>query len=260
MATRFRGYLSLSSLTFAAIMAACGSDPTVDPDAATPEAGQFEEEAEALEAPQHAPVADARLETEILMKFVADREVDARNFTVTAAAGVVTISPATDVSHEEKQRALRIAQAVDGATTVQIEGEAPAPAAYDEDAQAVANAAEAVAADAPLQDLAPEDPDAQPGDPSPSVEQALAPPEQIATPTAPQEEAQVEQQAEEVEEEPGDLRPYTVRRGESLSVIASRQLGDGSRWTEVYEMNRQTIGPNPDGLREGMTIMLPPRR
>jgi DNA-binding SARP family transcriptional activator len=39
---------------------------------------------------------------------------------------------------------------------------------------------------------------------------------------------------------------YTVRRGDTLSAIAARTLGDGERWAELYELNRATARL-PDG-------------
>ena len=57
----------------------------------------------------------------------------------------------------------------------------------------------------------------------------------------------------------GATTEYVVRSGDSLSIIAERELGAGGRWTEIYEMNRSTIGPNPDGIRVGMRIRLPSR-
>ena len=52
-------------------------------------------------------------------------------------------------------------------------------------------------------------------------------------------------------------RTYTVQRGETLSNIASEQLGDGNRWLELYESNRDVIGDNPNGIRSGMELTLP---
>lgn len=50
---------------------------------------------------------------------------------------------------------------------------------------------------------------------------------------------------------------YRVRPGDSLSVIAARTMGSGSRWRRLYEFNRDTIGPSPERLREGMELRIP---
>ena len=34
---------------------------------------------------------------------------------------------------------------------------------------------------------------------------------------------------------------YTVQRGDSLWKIAKEQLGDGTRWGEIYQANRDAI-------------------
>ncbi|SDJ59351.1 LysM peptidoglycan-binding domain-containing protein [Streptomyces indicus] len=52
-------------------------------------------------------------------------------------------------------------------------------------------------------------------------------------------------------------RTYTVRPGDSLSAIAGRELGDQGRWQELYALNRQTIGADPDLIRPGMELELP---
>jgi len=50
---------------------------------------------------------------------------------------------------------------------------------------------------------------------------------------------------------------YTVREGDTLFDIARRQLGKASRWTEVYELNRQALGENLENLRPGTQLVLP---
>lgn len=47
---------------------------------------------------------------------------------------------------------------------------------------------------------------------------------------------------------------YTVTRGDSLWKIAKKQLGAGSRWSEVYEANRETIA-NPNRVYAGQVIV-----
>jgi nucleoid-associated protein YgaU len=56
---------------------------------------------------------------------------------------------------------------------------------------------------------------------------------------------------------PADGRTYVVKRSDSLYAIAQTQLGAGGRWREIYQMNRDVIGPSPDDLQPGMRIQLP---
>lgn len=50
---------------------------------------------------------------------------------------------------------------------------------------------------------------------------------------------------------------YTVKAGDSLSKIAGKLLGNPNRWSEVYALNRDLIGPNPSLIRVGMTLKIP---
>ncbi len=51
-------------------------------------------------------------------------------------------------------------------------------------------------------------------------------------------------------------RQYAVRQGDSLWRIAERQLGNGARWYELYESNRDVIS-DPDKLVLGQVLDLP---
>ncbi len=75
-------------------------------------------------------------------------------------------------------------------------------------------------------------------------------PEQPAQPETP---AEPEQPAEE---QPGSAGTYTVQSGDSLWRIASRELGSGTRWSEIYDLNRDVIS-DPDRIYIGQELQLP---
>lgn len=52
-------------------------------------------------------------------------------------------------------------------------------------------------------------------------------------------------------------RQYRVQPNDSLHRIAQKLYGDGSRWQEIYDLNRQTIGSNPARLKVDMILQLP---
>ena len=52
-------------------------------------------------------------------------------------------------------------------------------------------------------------------------------------------------------------RTYTVKSGDSLWRIARDQLGDASRHLELAELNKATLGGNPNSLKLGQKIILP---
>jgi len=49
-------------------------------------------------------------------------------------------------------------------------------------------------------------------------------------------------------------RTYTIKSGDTLGGIASRELGSASRWTEIQSLNASL---NPNNLKVGMSIQLP---
>lgn len=55
---------------------------------------------------------------------------------------------------------------------------------------------------------------------------------------------------------PATPKTYTVRPGDTLWAIAKRTLGDGSRWRDIYEANKATIGPDANLIQVGMTLRI----
>jgi nucleoid-associated protein YgaU len=50
---------------------------------------------------------------------------------------------------------------------------------------------------------------------------------------------------------------YVVQPGDSLLTIALKVLDDDSRWTEIYELNKDVIGPDPSSFEAGITLVMP---
>jgi nucleoid-associated protein YgaU len=55
-------------------------------------------------------------------------------------------------------------------------------------------------------------------------------------------------------------REYQVQHGDTLYEIARRELGKSTRWAEIYELNRDTIGGVASPLEPETTLVLPARR
>jgi len=52
-------------------------------------------------------------------------------------------------------------------------------------------------------------------------------------------------------------RTYVVRGGDSFYRIAVRELGSGSRWPELFELNKNVVDGKPERLRPGQVLRLP---
>ncbi len=52
---------------------------------------------------------------------------------------------------------------------------------------------------------------------------------------------------------------YEVAAGDTLKSIAQRFYGDADAWQAIYDANRGAIGPDPDALRDGTRLTIPPR-
>lgn len=62
--------------------------------------------------------------------------------------------------------------------------------------------------------------------------------------------------APSVEDIPAGARTIIVKEGDSLQRVAERELGDGSRWPELWALNKYRIG-NQNLLFVGMPLVLP---
>jgi hypothetical protein len=50
---------------------------------------------------------------------------------------------------------------------------------------------------------------------------------------------------------------YTVKSGDSLSLIAKNLLGDVNAWQSIYNLNSDVIGNNPADIQVGMVLEIP---
>jgi nucleoid-associated protein YgaU len=57
---------------------------------------------------------------------------------------------------------------------------------------------------------------------------------------------------------PGEQR-YTVEVGDTLGTIAQKFYGDPTQWRRIYDANRSAVGENPDAIRVGTELRIPPR-
>jgi 5'-nucleotidase/UDP-sugar diphosphatase len=53
---------------------------------------------------------------------------------------------------------------------------------------------------------------------------------------------------------------YDVQSGDTLLTIADQFYGDGSQWRRVYDANKDVIGSDPDKLKIGMKLKIPPKQ
>jgi len=274
--------LQLAALLCAtAALMACGDATSTDADA---ESAHIEESEQGAGAPLDAPTLakraaapkgtahadDARLANDVLLQLVSDRNVDAQHFAIVVEQGVLYLMPTQDADAAEIEQAKQLVQAIEGISDIKVEKLDTPSREPDETTQEIVQAIEE--AQQPVANAEEQDTkaltdrqDTMQADPT-----ALEAAAELGKP-APKDDdnKDVEQKSEEPKAEvpsnqdapaqEGEYREYTLRRGDSLSIVAARELGNGARWTEIYQLNRDVIGPNPDGVRDGMKIKLPVR-
>ncbi|WP_328597289.1 LysM peptidoglycan-binding domain-containing protein [Heliobacterium mobile] len=58
-----------------------------------------------------------------------------------------------------------------------------------------------------------------------------------------------------------DTRPVpstvVIKPGDTLWTIAKLQLGDGGRWRDIYQLNKDAIGPDPGIIQSGVELVMP---
>lgn len=55
----------------------------------------------------------------------------------------------------------------------------------------------------------------------------------------------------------GEMQTYTIQRGDNLWNLAKEHLGDGNRWNEIYALNKDLIGSNPNLIHTGSHLNMP---
>jgi nucleoid-associated protein YgaU len=52
---------------------------------------------------------------------------------------------------------------------------------------------------------------------------------------------------------------YEVQSGDTLATIAQQFYGDSTQWRRIYDANKDAIGSDPDKLKLGTKLTIPPK-
>jgi nucleoid-associated protein YgaU len=58
-------------------------------------------------------------------------------------------------------------------------------------------------------------------------------------------------------EGPGET--HTVGEGDTLATIAQQYYEDSALWRKIYDANKDAIGENPDSIKIGQELKIPPK-
>ena len=59
---------------------------------------------------------------------------------------------------------------------------------------------------------------------------------------------------------PGELtKTYTVKAGDTLSMIAEKFYGDAAKYNDIYEANKDVL-PSADDIKVGQELKIPPKK
>ncbi len=53
---------------------------------------------------------------------------------------------------------------------------------------------------------------------------------------------------------------YEVQSGDTLGTIAQQFYGDPTQWRRIYDANKDAIGADPDKLKLGQKLTIPPKQ
>ncbi len=53
---------------------------------------------------------------------------------------------------------------------------------------------------------------------------------------------------------------YEVQSGDTLATIAQQYYGDPAQWRRIYDANKDAIGDDPDRLKLGQKLTIPPKQ
>jgi nucleoid-associated protein YgaU len=51
-----------------------------------------------------------------------------------------------------------------------------------------------------------------------------------------------------------------VQSGDTLLSVAEQFYGDTAQWRRIYDANKDVIGSDPDKLKIGMKLKIPPKQ
>lgn len=53
---------------------------------------------------------------------------------------------------------------------------------------------------------------------------------------------------------------YEIQAGDTLATIAQQFYGDPTQWRRIYDANKDAIGDDPDKLKLGAKLSIPPKQ
>ncbi len=100
----------------------------------------------------------------------------------------------------------------------------------------------------------------QPAPQAPQVNQQMdmARPQTEVQPQSADQQSLIQQDAagQQVAQAPAEATPYTVKPGDNLWDIAHKNLGDGTKWQDIYKLNQDVVGTNPNLIHPGAQLNL----
>ena len=57
----------------------------------------------------------------------------------------------------------------------------------------------------------------------------------------------------------GIIESYTVKAGDTLSVIAEKIYGDAAKYNDIYEANKDVLA-SADDIKVGQELKIPPKK